>query len=141
MSKYTKKPVEIEAVQWNGEITQDLLDLAGDKKGDCSINFNDRTLAIQTLEGVMTANVGDFIIKGVKDELYPCKPDIFYATYDISQNREIDRIRKLDVEKMAEFLTDFDCFKSCEHDGSCKTRSNCVSGLKKYLEMEVVDEK
>lgn len=47
-SKYTKKPVEIEAVQWNGEITQDLLDLIKDNKRDCEINSNNRTLAIQT---------------------------------------------------------------------------------------------
>lgn len=80
--KYTKKPVEIEAVQWNGEITPDLLDLIKDNKRDCEINSNNRTLAIKTLEGVMTANVGDFIIKGVKGELYPCKLDIFETTYD-----------------------------------------------------------
>ncbi len=140
MSKYIKKPVEIEAVQWNGEITPNLLDLIKDNKRDCEINSNNQTLAIKTLEGVMTANVGDFIIKGVKGELYPCKPDIFKATYDISQNREIDRIKKMNTEELAEFLTDFDCYKSCEHDGSCKTRSNCVSGLKKYLESEAESE-
>ena len=140
MSKYIKKPVEIEAVQWNGEITQDLLDLIKDNKRDCEIDSNNRTVAIKTLEGVMTANAGDFIIKGVKGELYPCKPDIFEATYEISQNREIERIKKLDAEKMAEFLTDFDCFRCCEHDGSCKTRSNCVNGLKKYLESEAKSE-
>ena len=140
MSKYIKKPVEIEAVQWNGEITPNLLDLIKDNKRDCEINSNNRTLAIQTLEGVMTANAGDFIIKGVKDELYPCKPDIFKATYDISQNREIDRIKKMNTDELAEFLTDFDCYKSCEHEGSCKSRSNCVSGLKKFLESEAKSE-
>ena len=140
MSKYTKKPVEIEAVQWNGEITQDLLDLIKDNKRDCEIDSNNRTVAIKTLEGVMTANAGDFIIKGVKGELYPCKPDIFGATYDVSQNREIDRIKKMNTDELAEFLTDFDCYKSCEHEGSCKSRSNCVSGLKKFLESEAKSE-
>ncbi len=41
-----------------------------------------RVACIETLEGTMTANIGDWIIKGVKGELYPCKPDIFEATYD-----------------------------------------------------------
>ena len=50
-------------------------------------------ITIDTLEGVMTASEGDFIIRGVKGELYPCKPDIFAATYEAvdSENTELSR--------------------------------------------------
>lgn len=53
--------------------------------------------------------------------------------------KNIEAIKKMNTEELAEFLTDFDCFY-CEHDGSCKTRSNCVSRLKKYLESEAKSE-
>ena len=58
MAKYRKKPVVIEAYQ------------------------TDKELNIKTLEGIMHASIGDFIITGVHGEQYPCKPDIFYETYD-----------------------------------------------------------
>ena len=48
----------------------------------CCNTSGDIDLRIKTLEGVMTANVGDFIIQGVAGEIYPCKPDIFEATYE-----------------------------------------------------------
>lgn len=76
---YRKKPVIIQAIQWTGanmyEITEfsDASDIFGFKDDKCSIT---------TPEGVMTADVGDWIIKGVKGEFYPCKPDIFEATYE-----------------------------------------------------------
>ena len=84
--KYRKKPVEIDAIQWLGEKSFDELykftnadnnyGIVGmkDGKGDVA--------QIRTLEGVMDAQPGDFIIKGVKGEFYPCKPDIFKLTYD-----------------------------------------------------------
>ena len=80
MGKYRKIPVEIEAVQWNGENAGEITDFLGNK-GYCHI-LNDNSLIIPTLEGDMKAVVGDFIIKGVKGEFYPCKPDIFEMTYE-----------------------------------------------------------
>ena len=85
--KYRKKPVEIEAIQWNGEKVQEIVDFVGNS---CTVDMlqysnTDRpiyTLVIHTLEGNMTANAGDFIIKGVKGEFYPCKPDVFEQTYE-----------------------------------------------------------
>ena len=74
--KYIKKPVEIEAVQWNGENTEEVLEFTNH-----AAIFEDGELQIPTLEGTMTASAGDYIIKGVKGEFYPCKPDIFKATY------------------------------------------------------------
>lgn len=87
MSRFRKKPVIIDAVQWQGRKSwPDLLplivtkfdkDVFGLYTGDA-----EQELAINTLEGRMTVSVGDWIIKGVKGEFYPCKPDIFEATYE-----------------------------------------------------------
>ncbi|KQT59988.1 hypothetical protein ASG52_19880 [Methylobacterium sp. Leaf456] len=78
MPKFRKKPVEIEAVlycgQFNTEIRPWLISANVQCKSDHAI--------IRTLEGDMRCEVGDWIIRGVKGELYPCKPDIFAATYD-----------------------------------------------------------
>jgi hypothetical protein len=80
MPKYRKKPVVIEAIQFRaGE--QDC-DLAADVVTGKIRYPEDGTMLIQTLEGVMCAQPGDWIIRGVKGELYPCKPDIFAATYE-----------------------------------------------------------
>lgn len=77
--KFRKKPVVIEAIQWRGDIESEL---AINQLGTCeSVPMTD-TLKISTLEGVMIASLFDWIIKGVKGELYPCKPDIFAATYE-----------------------------------------------------------
>jgi hypothetical protein len=82
MPKFRKKPVEIEAVQWDGNMTTVEPLLAGSICEAASQNLGSPELYITTLEGEMRADVGDWIIKGVKGELYPCKPDIFAATYD-----------------------------------------------------------
>lgn len=76
--KYRKKPVIIEAVLFDGDISSvDSLNIP-----ECSQALGSKTLQIPTLEGEMTAQPGDYIIKGVKGEFYPCKPDIFAATYE-----------------------------------------------------------
>lgn len=86
MPNFKKKPITIEAKQFNGTI----------ESGKEIIKWSDEAvwyledsvidngkLCIMTLEGVMTASVGDWIIKGVHDEFYPCKPDIFAKTYEM----------------------------------------------------------
>ena len=82
--QYIKKPVTIEAVQLTDsnhlEIIQWLSSYNVESYTLESIDFP--ILYIKTLEGVMKANVGDYIIKGVKDEFYPCREDIFKMTYD-----------------------------------------------------------
>jgi len=81
--KYRKKPVEIEAVQWNGENVQEIRNFLKDNYSFSRENSNEPyELIIHTLEGNMTASPGDFIIKGVQGEFYPCKPDIFLQTYE-----------------------------------------------------------
>jgi len=82
--KYRKKPIVIEAIQWTGdniEEISDFIDLA------CDWNYKDnkKKLIIKTLEGDMLADQHDWIIKGVKDEFYPCKPDIFNQTYELCE--------------------------------------------------------
>ena len=88
--KYRKKPVVIEAWQYDGtwdSINDWLTALGYDEDGDgtdggpaCYMGPNG--LVIQTLEGDHHASPGDFIIRGVQGEFYPCKPDIFAATYE-----------------------------------------------------------
>jgi hypothetical protein len=83
MSKYRKKPVVIEAMRlWPENIAkvEEWIGPASIAKGAYIDPANQ--IAIYTLEGVMTANSGDWIIKGVKGEFYPCKHDIFDATYE-----------------------------------------------------------
>ena len=91
MPKYRKKPVVVEAVRWTGSNLEEIRNFVGsDLIEECVELFDiKRTLkeilvdiAIDTLEGTMRVDYGDYIIKGVQGEFYPCKPDIFLATYE-----------------------------------------------------------
>lgn len=75
--RYRKKPVEIEARQFTGDNRDELTAWIGE-----DATFNDGAIYIRTLEGLMRADINDFIIKGVAGEYYPCRADIFVATYD-----------------------------------------------------------
>lgn len=77
IKKYRKKPVIIEATQWNGNNLPEI-----DGFMHRIVENNGTTLIINTLEGNMEASIGDYIIKGVHGEFYPCKPDIFAKTYE-----------------------------------------------------------
>lgn len=78
--KYRKKPVVIEAIQWNGNNETEIANWS--KGSGRYIEFEGDVVRIETLEGIMSANLNDYIIKGVKGEFYPCKPDIFKETYE-----------------------------------------------------------
>ena len=93
IKKYIKKPIKIEAIQLKEDnIIEvfDFLDKANYKETKSTEeleDFNQRMLKqgyieIKTLEGIMKASFGDYIIKGIKGEFYPCKPYIFQATYE-----------------------------------------------------------
>ena len=85
MTKYRKKPVVIDAVQWDGDMdTRLLLEEVMGKKIHVDFKHPRLAIVISTLEGDMTALADDWIIKGVKGEFYPCKPDIFEMTYDLA---------------------------------------------------------
>lgn len=90
MPKFRKVPVEIEAVHYDGTNRAEVVAFMG---GDRQAKAEETKLPgpgrgmhdgliIHTLEGDMTASVGDWIICGVQGEFYPCKPDIFAATYE-----------------------------------------------------------
>lgn len=89
VKRYRKKPVEVTAVQWNGDNYQEIVDFFGSSNSwRVSQNVSKKTLNIHTLEGTMIATSGDYIICGVHGEFYPCKPDIFSKTYALVEDRE-----------------------------------------------------
>ena len=94
--KYRKKPVVIEAVQWNGLNLEEIKEFVGDSliyeisdaawkvgKGAPAVYME-----IKTLEGNHKCSIGDYIIKGAQGEFYPCKPDIFMQTYEQASEQE-----------------------------------------------------
>ena len=100
IKKYVKKPVVIEAIQWTGKNLIDIYSFLCDKSrkeiikeinhdfqdtrvwGNYEANIVQNGLYISTLEGKLKSDIGDYIIKGVNGEFYPCKPDIFAKTYE-----------------------------------------------------------
>lgn len=91
MPKYRKKPVVVEAVRWTGSNLEEIRNFVGsdlieDYMELFSVNGTLKKMlvdiAIDTLEGNNEVDYGDYIIKGVKGEFYPCKPDIFLKTYE-----------------------------------------------------------
>ena len=87
MGKYRKKPVVIDAIQLTSESLMDCIsfiypDISVIDHSTLTAIRKNKFLYIETLEGDMKAQFGDYIIKGVQGEVYPCKPDIFEATYE-----------------------------------------------------------
>lgn len=91
--KFRKKPVVIEAIQYTGDNLREVLEFTGKhprwsewfdsfEAYQAHVERDRRVFKIFTLEGVMEATPGDWIIRGVHGEHYPCKPDIFEKTYD-----------------------------------------------------------
>lgn len=78
---YKKKPVIVQAVQWNGQNQDEILSFINFAH-ECAFFDEFGDLYIHTLEGKMRAKVGDYIIRGIKGEFYPCKPNIFELTYE-----------------------------------------------------------
>ena len=79
MAKYRKKPIVIEAFKWG---TDEVPEWWTKISAGFELYINTGSVIIPTLEGKHEAKLGDFIIKGIKGELYPCKPDIFEKTYE-----------------------------------------------------------
>ena len=84
VQQYRKKPVVISAIQWDGSMAQAMvtIDEFTNSKALLLGEEGSYLLEIATLKGDMIANPGDYIIKGVLGEFYPCKPDIFDQTYE-----------------------------------------------------------
>lgn len=81
--KYRKKPIVVEAIIWDGRNVAQMCKFTDRDVSHLIVNGE---LYISTLEGILHASVGDYIIKGVNGEIYPCKPDIFNKTYEILEN-------------------------------------------------------
>lgn len=82
MPKYRKKPVVVEAIQYWGSLNyKEICDFVG-RGLVMEYMYTDQSLLISTLKGELTANKGDFIIKGIQGEFYPLPPDVFEETYD-----------------------------------------------------------
>lgn len=91
--KYKKKPVVIEAMQYSVKNRSSIINWIVNNGGNASWHCNNgiecaegdagHTIRIKTLEGDMDASFGDYVIRGVNGEFYPCKPDIFAKTYDL----------------------------------------------------------
>lgn len=103
MGVFRKKPVEIEAYRWmaNDDIDKESLgnDHMAEWLGAAYVVIRNDRLTIKTLEGLITARPGDWVVRGVQGEFYPVKPDIFAATYEavyplysLSQSGEIERV-------------------------------------------------
>lgn len=90
-NKYRKKPVVISAVQVTLSNIQGIVDIINKTGGSCWINHmiipEQPVVKINTLEGIMEGRIGDYIIRGVAGEFYPCKPSIFRETYEEFHNQ------------------------------------------------------
>lgn len=89
--KYVKKPIPVEATQFTRETFNELQEWVSKGKGTLGMRVDydkQLTLTVYTLEGEMTAKLGDYIIKGVRGEFYPCDREIFEETYEPAQEKE-----------------------------------------------------
>lgn len=120
--KYIKKPVIIEAIQFTPDNDFEVFDFC---EGKAFLHKD--TLIIPTLEGKMTASYGDYIIKGVAGEFYPCKPSIFEQTYD-DYGEEIE-VKRSDIEKLYELV-------GCEYDYD--EAGNVIIPIEKQLWLIIV---
>ncbi|EMF0301760.1 hypothetical protein KGD06_002557 [Enterococcus hirae] len=106
--KYRKKPVVVEVFKLNsrGLIGEEWFWDAVSENRIITYNFGknypqDAWCEIKTLEGIMVAKTGDYIIRGVEGEIYPCKPDIFEETYDVaSQQSQLDDNQQIVLEQL-----------------------------------------
>lgn len=79
---YRKKPVIVEAIQWTGQNKHEIYTFLNEDNFYIDHGRVEGGLIIKTLEGEHVASIGDYIIKGVNGEFYPCKPNIFEKTYE-----------------------------------------------------------
>ena len=122
INKYRKKPVIVEAVIWTGNNIDEIKELA--KNAVEHIIFVDNNLYIETLEGNMNVSIGDYIIKGIAGEFYPCKPDIFKETYEtVSMVSDNDRT----TVPMSQYI---------KLENKNKKLRNTINRLKRELEVE-----
>lgn len=87
---YRKKPVAVEAFQYKGYNMQHILQWANENaKPERSILGSPGAIYVKTLEGTMKMEIGDYLIRGVNGEFYPCKQEIFHKTYELEPGQEV----------------------------------------------------
>lgn len=94
--EYRKKPVVISAIKFDGTLTS----LEAFHIPSVSQELGSRTAQIATLEGVMTAEPGDWIIRGIKGEFYPCKPEIFAASYEPADRATVPAAQQASADEL-----------------------------------------
>lgn len=127
--KYRKKPVIVEAWHFTNKnkeiVLWDLLDVQMNVYPTFDDN-NQPCIKIPTLEGEMTASLGDYIIKGVQGELYPCKPDIFEQTYEEVADSELtkEEFEKNEIYLISKIFQSYYCmgiYEIAEEDETAKS--------------------
>lgn len=91
IKKYITKPCEIVAVEWNDDNFEEISEFTNYDAEMVLVTSGKHELVINTLKGQVIVNVGDFIIKGLRGEFYPCKPDVFHKKYE-EQQEEITNV-------------------------------------------------
>lgn len=160
MATYVKKPLEIEAFRWTGDDEQDsepkwiVEEIA---RGEISFRYagtSECEMVIRTLEGDMTAKPGDYIIRGIEGELYPCKASVFEASYDPVdtgwkrsdgtalepwQQRVMNEMHDLHIrrKRLADFLEDRLAPVSGEDRGFLNLQLHVMTSLEAVLAMRV----
>lgn len=147
MNRYRKKPVVIDAFRLGVDyipdwfmdaVTANEVILHGTSSGFDHVA--DTNADIHTLEGWHHANYGDYIIRGVKGEIYPCKADIFDMTYDVVEPQtNADRFRAMNDEELAGDLMSYNCLcERCLYANECEaddyvTAEKCREGILEWL--------
>jgi hypothetical protein len=130
--QYRKKPVVIDAIElkFSTESQDEIIQWSNNtiQKG------LDGGLRIPTLEGIMVANTGDYIIRGVKGEYYPCKPDIFEMTYELASTLPQQEISDEEIEKWGKEYTCKEYGKLIFDYENYDEYRDFVNGAKKYRE-------
>lgn len=123
---YKKKPVVVEAMQYTPETLTECLQFLKDNEAQyvlASVELDEVVIKIVTLEGTMTVQNGDYIVKGVHGEFYPCKPGIFKATYESYRDFKVIDVLNYVAAGLVEPNAPLDMYDhEYEFDGSWFTR-------------------
>ena len=136
--KYQTNPCEIEAIQWSGNNVPEICNFMRDSK---NYKFNNNELYIETLEGVMKANRYDYIIRGLRGEYYPCKPDVFHRKYKIKEKEQaktnFDKIKEMSAEDFAKLVVkeDINMLGACN---SCPNNKHLIGVITTCSEEECI---
>lgn len=134
--KYRKKPVVIEAKQFYDDAVS-FIELRNFMNCELVISYkepNNPKLQIATLEGVMEASVGDYIIQGVNGEFYPCKPDIFNKTYEAYLEPMFKKFSVADTSKPCDDMNISACNNNVVFGG------RCGGGMSHHINMQKLSE-